>query len=222
MVSANALWILALPVIVTIEGWFMARQKWPRPYMHALKGNLWSMLAAIPLGLGLSVLGIYISSRDNLLDFIPDEIRFILAETFMYGSLRSPSWGFIYISPSGLSDVCLAALVFLGCCWFFSTAIEGYYYSKKYSTVSTKAVFKITAVAHVVSYCVLLLMWSLYSYESTKSEQEFGKIICAAPNAWSYECKMIFEKYPDIKELRLSACQRQGIDHERCVRNETR
>lgn len=62
MISANVLWVLALPLVVAVEGWVMTRWQWQQPHKNALKGNLLSMLAALPIGVGLSILGRYLSS----------------------------------------------------------------------------------------------------------------------------------------------------------------
>ncbi len=160
MISADVLWLFVFPVIVILEGWLMARQKWQAPYMSALKGNILSFLAALPLEILLHSIGGYISSPDgrSTFAFIPEKSRFILSQILTYGQLPGP----------GMSGVYLAAIVFMGICWAFSIVVEGYYYSLKNPSLPTKDVFKTTAVVHIASYLVLFLLWFPYCYYGTR------------------------------------------------------
>lgn len=151
MISANILWFFVLPVIVALEGWLMARQKWQEPYWTALKGNLWSMAAALPLQVVLSILGGYVAERDTLA-FIPYNIRFFLAQVLLYGQAYDAR------------DIFLAPIIFIGICWAFSVAVEGYYYSLRNPLLPRKKVYRTTVIVHIISYLLLLALWLPYLY----------------------------------------------------------
>lgn len=170
MISANLLWLCALPLVVVVEGRFMAHWNWQEPYKNALRGNLWSMLAALPLGVGLSILGGYLSSKDaqTTLAFIPDAARHLLAQTFLYGQLPAPSYGFI--AGFGEAGIFLAALLFIGICWLLIFGVEGYYYGKKNPLLPKGKVCGFTAIVNLISYALLLAMWLPYSYYSASSD----------------------------------------------------
>ncbi|MGO9473188.1 MAG: hypothetical protein ACLPWS_07185, partial [Rhodomicrobium sp.] len=64
--SANIRWLFVFPVIVVLEGWLMARQKWKAQYKSALKVNLLSIVAELPFEVTLSMLGGYLASHDDM------------------------------------------------------------------------------------------------------------------------------------------------------------
>jgi len=217
MISANLLWIFALPLVVAVEGWFMARWNWQEPYKNALRGNLWSMLAALPLGVGLSILGGYLSSKDAqiTLAFIPETARHLLAQTFLYGQLPAPSYGFI--AGIGEAGIFLAALLFVGICWLLTFGVEGYYYGKKNPLLPRGKVYGFTAIVNLISYSLLLALWLPYSYYAASSDQNFQRRICAQSSSWSSRCSDILARFPDVKEKRLGECHRRGIQEDRCL-----
>lgn len=217
MISANVIWLLVLAPVVMIEGWLMARWKWAMPYKTALNGNLLSMLAALPFGVLLSLAGGYLASADakSTLSFLPDSVRFFLAQALFYGDTPVPTYGFIVAFSS--AGVFLAALIFIGLCWLLTFVIEGYYYSRKNPSRSRKEIFLGTAAANVVSYCFLMVLWLPYSYHSASSAQEFARRICAEPSSWSSRCTDIWTRFPETKELRLAACGKREIPEDRCL-----
>ncbi|MGO9462372.1 MAG: hypothetical protein ACLP1W_20010 [Rhodomicrobium sp.] len=79
--SANIRWLFVFPVIVVLEGWLMARQKWKAQYKSALKVNLLSIVAELPFEVTLSMLGGYLASHDDhaTFAFIPYNIRYSFA-----------------------------------------------------------------------------------------------------------------------------------------------
>jgi hypothetical protein len=216
MISANVLWVVALPLVVVIEGWFMTRQKWNSPYKNSLLGNLLSMLAAIPLGIALSSIGLFIGRLDlSAFGATVELIRRFSIQVFLYGDLQSPSYG--YVSGFNMAGVVLAAIIFMGICWLFSIIIEGIYYGKKNPEVPKAVIFRVTTTSHFISYCILFAVWFPYSYSVAKSTEDRSKHFCERPNIWLSNCPEIFEKFPEAKKVRLDACSKQGIIEELCM-----
>jgi hypothetical protein len=217
MISANVLWVLALPLVVAIEGWLMVQWKWQRPYKNALKGNLWSMLAALPVGVGLSMVGAYLGGRDaqTTFAFLPESARRLLAQTFLYGRLPAPSYGFI--DGFGKAGIFLAALLFVGICWLLTFAVEGHYYGTKNPSLTRRHVYGRTAFANLLSYGALLLLWIPYSYHSASSGQDFERQFCAQSNSWSIRCTDIWARFPEVKEARLRECRDRGLQEQICL-----
>jgi hypothetical protein len=217
MISANVVWMLVLAPVVVIEGWLMARWKWARPYKTAFGGNLLSMLAALPVGVLLSLAGAYLTDADarSTLSFLPDTVRFFLAQVLFYGDTPVPSYGFVGSFSS--AGVFLAALIFIGLCWLLTFVIEGSYYLRKNPSFSRKEIFLGAALANVASYCFLVSLWLPYSYYAASAAQESFLRFCAEPSAWSNGCTGIWEKFPEVREFRLSACGKRGIPEGRCL-----
>jgi hypothetical protein len=191
----------------------MAYWRWEKPYKHALIGNLWSMLAALPLGFGLSILGSYISKKPSL----ADSSKYILAQILLYGQVTTPSYGSIS-AGSGYSGIILAALLFIGICWLLTFVVEALYYSKKNPNIPKSNVFLRTALVNIVSYSLLIALWLPYSYQAAKSEEGFMKHHCAEAGGWGRDCPKILEKYPEIKQQRLKSCERRGIEEGTCLK----
>ncbi len=212
MVSANVLWLLALPLVVAVEGLIMVHWKWQRPFKNALIGNLLSMLAALPIGFGLSIFGGYISNKSAH----ADSARYLLAQTFLYGQLPAPSYGFI--DNYGHAGIYLAALLFMGICWLLTFVVEGYYYGKKNPSLPKAKVYRNTAIVNIISYCLLIALWIPYSYHDAKSEEGFMKQHCAEAGAWGRDCPKVLAKYPEIKQQRLRSCERRGITEDVCLK----
>lgn len=217
MISANILWLLALPLVVAIEGWMMKRWGWIAPYKNSFWANLWSMLAAIPIGFLLSYIGVYLGSNDGqaALSFIPKSVTFNLAQVFLYGELMPPSYGHI-IGPNR-AGISLAGLVFIGICWLLTFGVEGRYYRIQNPLVSKSAIYRGTAFSNLVSYSLLLTMWLPYSYMSAASAETMLRSTCQRPDLWSSNCPSIFTRYPEIKAYRLHACDVNGIDAVKCL-----
>jgi hypothetical protein len=217
MISANALWLLALAPVVMIEGWFMARWKWERPYESAVGGNLLSMLAALPFGVILSLAGGYIYSEGGraALSFLPDSIRFFLVQVLLYGDTPVPTYGFIFGFNS--AGTFLAALIFIGLCWLLTFTVEGSYYSRRNPSRPRGEIFRGTALANLASYCFLIALWLPYSYFSASAAQDSEREFCAQPSAWSGRCNDIWAKFPAVRELRLASCVKGQIPKERCL-----
>lgn len=218
MISANLLWLFTLPLVVAFEGWFMSRWQWNKPYKNALRGNLWSMLAALPLGLALSILGGYLSSKDaqSTLAFIPKSTRYLLSQTFLYGQLPAPSYGFI--DGFGSAGIFLAGLLFVGICWFLTFGVEGYYYGKKNPLLPRGTIYGFTAIVNLVSYSILMSLWVPYSYVAASSGQNTELQFCSHANTWSSRCPDILVKFPEIKEKRLNECYHLGIQEDHCLK----
>jgi hypothetical protein len=191
MISANALWVVALPLVVAVEGWFMVRWKWEEPYKNSLRGNLLSMFAALPIGIALSVLGWYLVSNDGqaTLGFIPTSARELLGQTFLYGQLPAPSYGFI--DEAGNAGIYLAALLFMGICLLLTFGVESYYYRKKNPQLSRGTVFCQTAIANLISYLLLFALWIPYSYHSASAADDFWQDFCRRGSGWSSACTKI-------------------------------
>jgi hypothetical protein len=215
MLSANILWILALPIVVMIEGWFMAKRQWHSPYRTALIGNILSMIAALPFGVLLSLLGDVVAKSQ----FLPDTLRNVLAQILIYGQLPTPTYGFIGANHyMGMSGVYLAATGFIGLCWAFSILVEGFYYGKKNPSIAKSTVYKVTTQSHLVSYALLLFLWLPYSFYSAKSQElSMRDGLCLWPNAWSATCYQIFDLYPEAKQARLKNCRLRQIEDDDCI-----
>lgn len=217
MISANVVWMLVLAPVVVIEGWLMARWKWAKPYKTAFSGNLLSMLAALPVGVLLSLGGAYLAGADakSTLSFLPDTVRFFLAQVLFYGDTPVPSYGFAGAFNS--AGVFLAALIFIGLCWLLTFVIEGSYYLRKNPSFSRKEIFLGAALANVASYFFLVSLWLPYSYYAASAAQASHLRLCAEPSAWSNGCAGIWERFPEVREFRLSACSKRGIPEGRCL-----
>ena len=213
MVSANAVWLLVLPLVVAVEGSLMAYWKWEKPYKYALFGNLWSMLAALPVGFGLSILGNYISKDIAT----ADSARHLLAQTLLYGQVSTPSYGYISGGSSN-GGIILAALLFIGICWVLTFVVEALYYRKKNPNLSKANVYRRTAMVNIASYCLLIALWLPYSYQAAKSEEGFMKSHCAEAGGWGRNCLEILAKYPEIKQQRLRSCESHGIKEDICLK----
>jgi hypothetical protein len=222
MVSANVLWVFVLPLVVVVEGWFMARRGWSAPYKNAILGNLLSMLAALPVGLALSTLGQYVASESarQSLSFVPKGLRFGLAQVLLYGQLPAPTYGFIdsFNGFGGIAGIVLAAIAFMGICWLVSIGVEGYFYARKNPKVAKSTVYGVTALAHLVSYTLLVLLWLPYSYHAAKANEDSVLRLCANPMAWDSNCPEIFLRYPQIRQTRLDNCKQQDEAQDTCLR----
>jgi len=217
MISANVVWLFVLAPVVAIEGWLMARWQWERPYKAALGGNLVSMLAALPFGVFLSMVGSYLARTDSRSTFpyLSDSVRFFLAQALFYGDTPAPSYG--YIVGWSMARVLFAALIFIGLCWLLTFAVEGYYYSRKNPSRPRTEVFRRTALANAASYCFLIALWLPYSYHSARSAQELERETCADPSSWSSRCTDIWVRFPEVREHRLTACGNREISEGRCL-----
>lgn len=217
MISANVVWLLVLVPVVLIEGWLMARWKWVEPYKTAIKGNLLSMLAAMPFGFLLSMGGGYLASPDakSTLSFLSDSVRFFLAQALFYGDTPVPTYGFVVAFSS--AGIFLAALIFIGLCWLLTFAVEGYYYSRRNLSRPRTDIFQGTALASLASYCFLIALWIPYSYFSASAAQESSRRICTEPSSWSGNCGDIFVMFPETRQLRLAACGKREIPEGRCL-----
>lgn len=213
MVSANVVWLLILPLVVAVEGSLMAYWKWEKPYKHAFFGNLWSMLAALPVGFGLSILGNYISKDAAT----ADSARYMLAQILLYGQVTTPSYGSIS-DGSSYSGIILAALLFIGICWILTFVVEALYYGKKNPNLPKANVYRRTAIVNIISYCLLIALWLPYSYQAANSEEEFMKQHCAEAGGWGRDCPKILAKYPEIKQQRLRSCESRGIKEDICLK----
>lgn len=218
MISANILWLLALPLVVALEGWMMKRWGWTAPYKNSFWANLWSMVAAIPIGFFLSYVGAYLGSKDGqaALSFIPTSVTFNLAQVFLYGNLPAPSYGYIN-GLGGIAGIPLAGLVFIGICWLLTFGVEGRYYRVRNPLVSKAAIYRGAALSNLASYSLLLTMWLPYSYMSAVSGEAMERRLCQSSNAWSSSCLKIWSRYPEIKADRIHACEDNGIDAVKCV-----
>jgi hypothetical protein len=157
MITANVMWVVAFPVIVFLEGWMMARWKWRSPYLNSFIANLLSAIAALPIGVGLSFAGDFISRDQSwVTSFLSDSARHFLAQLFWYGQLPTPyeAW-----SPFGVP---LAAIMFVGICWCLTFAVEGWYYTKRNRALTRSDIYRGTAVANLASYFVLMVVWLPY------------------------------------------------------------
>lgn len=217
MISANVVWLLVLAPVVTIEGWLMARWKWEKPYKHALTGNVLSILAALPFGVLLSLAGGYVASPTGkqTLSFLSDSAHFFLTQALFYGDTPVPSYGFI--GSSSMAGIFFAALVFIGLCWLLTFMVEGYYYSRKNPSRPRIEIFRRTALVNVASYCFLIALWLPYSYYSASAAQGLMLNVCAQPSSWSSHCTEIWEKFPEVRELRLASCGTRSIPEQRCL-----
>lgn len=219
MISANVLWALILPVVVFVEGRLMARWEWNNPYKTALRGNLLSMLAALPFGILLSLTGHYLTTSDakTTLSVLSAPVRFFLAQAFFYGEPDGPSYG--YIVGFSFANILLAALIFIGLCWLVTFVVEGHYYSKKNPLRTKREIFRRTALANVASYCILILLWLPYSYYAAHAWQgdEYERTFCGRAWSWSSRCIAVWEKWPGVKERRLAECNRLGISNNQCL-----
>ncbi len=218
MIEANVMWVFVLPLVVAVEGRMLVGRGWQDPYKVALKGNLLSMLAALPLGIFLSVIGGYFGTKSAgiSLDFLPESVRFFLAQAFLYGHLPAPSYGFI--DGFQESGIYLAALVFIGICWCATFVIEGRYYMRKNPSLPKRDVLRLTALMNVASYGILMALWFPYSVYSAASEQKHIIGICSHEGAWSSKCGMVWELFPETKNSRLVECRRGRISDEKCFR----
>lgn len=217
MISANVVWLFVLAPIVAIEGWFMDRWEWEKPYKCALNGNLVSMAAALPLGILLSMAGGYLSSADSksAFPYLSDSVRFFLAQALFYGDTPVPSYGFIV--GGSKAGIFFAALIFIGLCWLLTFVVEGYYYARKNPSRPRIEIFRRTALANVASYSFLIALWLPYSYYSASAAQEFERWACGQPSSWSSRCNEIWEKFPEVRELRLAGCRTRSIPERRCL-----
>jgi hypothetical protein len=167
MISANVMWVVAFPVIVFLEGWMMARWKWRSPYLNSFIANLLSAIAALPIGVGLSIAGGFISRDQSwVTSFLSGSARHFLAQLFSYGQLPTPydeAW-LHQASPTGFQmvGVPLAAILFIGICWCLTFAVEGWYYTKRNRTLPRSHIYRGTAVANLASYFVLMVVWLPY------------------------------------------------------------
>lgn len=216
MISAHVVWLFALVPVVIIEGWLMARWKWANPYRTSLQCNLLSMLAALPFGVILSLAGSYLASKagKSTFAFLPDSTRFFITQILFYGDAPAPAYGFI--TTLNGAGIFLAAILFIGLCWLLTFVIEGYYYWRKNPSHSKQEIFRGAALANIVSYCFLISLWLPYSYHSARSAEKFTRDICAKSSSWSSDCPVIMDKFPEIKEQRLTACRIRKISEARC------
>jgi len=168
------------------------------------------------------VLGGYLSSKDVpiALSFIPESLRHLLAQTFLYGQLPTPTYGFI--KGFGNSGIFLAALLFIGICWLLTVGVEGHYYKKKNPQLPKDKVFRGTVFVNLVSYCVLLILWLPYSYIDAQSEQRFFQHACSQASSYSSSCPEVFARFPEIKEKRLAECHSRGIQEGDCLKGRYR
>lgn len=218
MITANILWLLALPLVVALEGWMMKRWGWAAPYKNSFWANFWSMVAAIPIGFVLSYVGVYLGSKAGqaALSFIPNSVTFSLAQVFLYGELPAPSYGYIN-GLGGMAGIPLAGLVFIGICWLLTFGIEGRYYRTRNPSVAKSVIYRGAALSNLASYSVLLAMWLPYSYLSAVSGEAMERRICEEANSWSSSCLKIWARYPDLKVNRIRACEVKGIDAVKCI-----
>jgi len=218
MISANILWLLALPIVVALEGRMMKRWGWTAPYKNSFWANLWSMVAAVPIGFFLSYAGAYLGSKAGqaALSFIPTSVMFHLAQVFLYGNLPAPSYGYIN-GFGGMAGIPLAGLVFIGICWLLTFGIEGHYYRTRNPLISKSAIYRGAALSNLASYILLLTMWLPYSYMSAVSGEAMERRICQSANSWSSACMKIWARYPETRVDRIHACEVNGIDAVKCV-----
>lgn len=165
MVSANVLWIVMLPVVIGIEGWFMARQNWPNPYKASTVANILSMLAVLPIEIGLSALGGSLVGMNGS----KDSLKAFFGGLLMYGWVPAPKYGFVGFDE--YSSIALAAILFIGICWMFSIVIESLYYTRKYRNTDKRTIWRLTVKSHSVSYALILALWLPYSYFSARSAE---------------------------------------------------
>jgi len=200
MLTANVLWILILPVVIGIEGWFMARQKWPKPYGASFIANILSMLAVLPVEVGFSAIGAAMPKTG---------IGSFFAGMLTYGWVPVPSYGYT-VDFNQDSAMLLASILFIGLCWLFSIAIEALFYRRRFraligSQIEKRDIWRVTIKSHSVSYALILALWLPYSFYSAYMVQEEAKKSCALPNESSKICAKIFEKFPEVKEKREQA-----------------
>jgi hypothetical protein len=218
MISANVLWLLAFPLIVALEGWMMKRWGWTAPYKNSFWANFWSMIAAIPIGILLSYVGVYLGSKGGqaAMSFLPTSLTFNLAQVFLYGNLPAPSYGYINGISNG-AGISLAGLVFIGICWLITFAVEGRYYRKRNPSISKASIYRGAVWTNLASYSLLLTFWLPYSYMSAVSSEATERRFCQSANTWSSTCLRIWARYPELKTERIHACEVNGIDAVKCV-----
>jgi len=221
MISANILWLLALPLVVAVEGWMMKRWGWNAPFKNCFWANFWSMIAAIPIGFVLSFLGGYLGgvSQKTALSFIPETVKFNLSQVLLYGQLPAPSYG--YINGYGTAGISLAGLIFIGICWLLTFGVEGRYYRIRNPFISTLAIYCGTALSNLSSYSLILAMWLPYSYMSAAKDEAMQLHSCQLGHVWSPICQDIWDRYPETKDKWLLSCL-QGFDSSECFKRLTR
>jgi hypothetical protein len=218
MIVANVLWLVVLPVVSVLEGAMMKRWGWQAPYKNSFWANFWSMIAAIPVGLALSYIGGYLVSFNGKasLDFIPETVSRTLAGIFLYGHLPAPSYGYI-TSHGGMASLSLAGLAFIGICWALTFAVEAYYHRVRNPSMARSVIYRGVAVANLVSYSLLLLMWLPYSYFSAIANESMERHMCTRSNTWSSSCLKMWSRYPELKTERLKNCEEDGVDATACI-----
>lgn len=220
MISANVLWLFVLPLVVAIEGWLMNKWNWLQPYKNSLIGNLLSMLAALPLGFLLSMLGYYFASGGAKTDIpaLSDATRFFLAQVFLYGNTPAPTYGFAGYTGAGYF---LAALLFMGVCWLATIFVEGNFYVRKNPSQHKREVYVRTGLANLASYAVLTALWLPFSYISASSGEDVARKVCASADTYSSHCPALMLKFPELKEQRLVSCRnRRGVSEDLCLKGQ--
>jgi len=219
IISANVLWALTLPLVVSVEGLLLRRWGWQSPFKVSLKANLLSMFVALPFGLALSFLGGWLTpmrgpGRLQAWGMGEEAARF-LGQVLLYGHPNAPAFGFAGGS-SMMAEVTLAALCFMGLCWLLTITIEGWYLAKKSPVQPRKMLVRRVLGMHLLSYAILAVLWLPYAYKGAKAEEVSMVRHCSEPTSWSEHCSAILDKYPEALATRMARCSSKAISPERC------
>ncbi len=218
MVSANVLWLFLLPTVVLIEGFFLKRWGWAKPYKSSLLANLVSTVVGIPLGFFLNMLGIAFG-KEHSFDY-PDiniDSTYWVDQIFVVGKPDLPSLFPAFGDPF-YSLFYAGAIIFIVCYLPVTILVEGWYLKKHVHGIDRKEFWKKITSVHIVSYLFLASLWFPLAYFDAQRAEEDSKMICSQPPAGNKYCQKIWEKYPDLKDMRLQKCEALEISQDECFR----
>ena len=221
MISANILWFLALPLVVFMEGWLLRRWGWTSPFKASFWANVLSMVAALPVGVGLSLLGAWlVPMRGNgvLLEAgASRQVEFIVGQVLLYGQVSAPAFGFTG-GASPMAQVALAALGFMALCWALTVVVEGWYLGRKNPSMGRRVLARKVALMHLISYSALAALWLPYAYWGAMETEQRSIRFCSQALSWSSRCETIWQKFPDAREKRLADCAKNQVEEGRCLK----
>ncbi len=209
LISANVLWALALPVVVGLEGFLIARSGWQEPYKTSFVANLLSMAAALPLGIVITLLAATLGDERT------QGMQAVVTGALVYGGVPVPSYG--YLGRNEVSSWVLAALIFMGLCWLATWIVEGWYFAKHNPSIARRDIYSRTAKINLASYAMLVALWVPYSLYFAYQGEEQEKASCSNWHFWGPDCPAIWSKYPEIRAARLQSCSSQGMNTETCL-----
>lgn len=214
MVYASGIYLLVLPIVVILEGWFLQRWGWQQPYAAAVKANALSTLAAIPIGVAFTWAGwwLYAEGGHMLVDWgVNKFLVWGLTGVLLYGGAPAPTYGFV--GDANFGPVAFAAFGFIGLCWLITIIIEGWYLARKNPSMKTTSLATKIFLMHLASYTVLISMWVPFTYLDAEYEERSLLRHCLNPGWSASNCDAIWRKYPELEHAKSPVCTLK--DHNR-------